>query len=84
MATNRNLVTNEEAAKPALKLSEGTRQDLLQRGYAVSPFTGALLVGTGSDDVREVEKAEYLAVAKAFDKRQAANREAANTNVPRL
>lgn len=84
MATNKNLTANvEEAAKP-LQLSEGTRQDLLLRGHAISPFTGALLVGSGSHDVREVSKEEYLAVAKARTKREADAREAANTNVPRL
>ena len=83
MATNRN-VNNEVAAKPALQLSEGTRSDLALRGFAVSPFTGALLVGSGSHDVRIVERDEYLAVAKAAAKREAAGREAANTNVPRL
>lgn len=58
-----------EASKPAVQLSEGTRAELALRGYAISPFTGALLVGTGVDDVREVAEEEFKAVAKEASKR---------------
>jgi hypothetical protein len=57
--------TEAAVVKPAGTISEGTRRDLELRGYAISPFTGALLVGSGSDDVRVVELEEYQAAVKA-------------------
>ncbi len=63
--TNRNLTVNADA-KPVARLSEGTRQALEMYGYAVSAFTGALLVGTDASNVREVTEPEYLAAVKAY------------------
>lgn len=62
-------------AKNDMKLSEGTRQALVMHGYAVSPFSGALLVGTGSADVREATKAEYDAAVKAYQSKLNATKE---------
>lgn len=59
-----------QGLEPSFKLSEGNRADLELRGYTVSPFTGALLVGTGLNDVREVSTEEFQRVAKAAAKRE--------------
>jgi hypothetical protein len=53
------------ASKPAVTLSEGTRVELETNGHAISPFTGALLVGSSAEDVRVVERKEYEAAVKA-------------------
>lgn len=60
----------DRLTEPSYKLSEGTRNELEVRGHAISPFTGALLVGT-PDNVREVTEAEYLKVAKEAAKKEA-------------
>jgi hypothetical protein len=64
MATAKNL-TITEAAKPAVTIAEGTRVELETNGHAISPFTGARLVGSGVNDVRVVDEKEYLAAVKA-------------------
>lgn len=68
MANTTNASTNasKAVAGKTLNLSEGTRQQLAMYGYAVSPFSGVLLLGTGSNDVREATKAEYDAAVKAY------------------
>lgn len=58
-----------QGLEPSFGLSAGTANELALRGHAVSPFTGALLVGTGANDVREVSVEEYKAVAKEAAKR---------------
>lgn len=65
--TNKNF----EPAKPAVTLSERTRQELAMNGHSVSPFTGELLVGSDASDVRVVDEKEYLAVAKANSAKRA-------------
>lgn len=88
MATNNKpqAVVNEEnrtftlaavdSAEPDRKtvLSEGTRQELENNGHAVSPFTGALLVGSPSN-FREVEEAEYTKAARESSKRRNATKD---------
>lgn len=62
-----NTPVNRDVASDA-KLSAGTRAELELRGHAVSPFTGALLVGSG-DNFREVSEEEYTKVARETAKR---------------
>lgn len=74
MPTNTN-AKNTVAEKPAqMNVSEGTRQQLAMYGYAVSPFTGALLVGSGASNVREASKAEYDAAVKAYQNKLNTNK----------
>jgi len=70
MATTNSKPTEAED-KPVL--SERTRSDLAQFGYAQSPFTGALLVGT-PDNYREVDQDEHDRVAKESAKRRTAKK----------
>lgn len=62
----------EEATKAVL--SEGTRQELENNGHAVSPFTGALLVGSPSN-FHEAEEEEYTKVARESSKRRNATKD---------
>jgi hypothetical protein len=39
-------------------------------GYTTSPFSGALLIGSGASDAREATKAEYDAAVKAYQNRK--------------
>lgn len=61
--TRSNFTVN--ATKAALNLSEGTRQALEMYGYATSPVTGDMLVGTGVADARVVSESEYWTAVKA-------------------
>lgn len=64
--------TDVRPGKPSggFRMSEGTRQQLEMYGYAVSPFNGAMLVGTGVDNVREATEAEYMAAVKAHKQKE--------------
>lgn len=53
-----------QGLEPSFGLSAGTANELALRGHAISPFTGALLVGSGAHDVRVVSTAEYKKAAK--------------------
>ncbi len=55
--------------EPTFLISEGTRQELNLNGYATSPFTGQLLVGTG-DSPRVATKEEYEKAARENAKRE--------------
>ncbi len=68
-------------ARKKLRLSEGTRSELEYRGHAISPFTGALLVGSGNDDVREVSREEYDRVAKEAALQEKEDREGGTSNL---
>jgi predicted nuclease with TOPRIM domain len=56
--------TNPQPTEPSFKLTEGNRAELEARGHTISPFTGARLVGTGVEDVREVDQETYDKVAR--------------------
>lgn len=68
---------DKRAVEPTYLLTEGTRQDLLARGYAVSPFTSVLLVADVNDgkvsNIREVSQEEFDKVSReATDKAEQA------------
>ncbi|MGA5306512.1 hypothetical protein [Micromonospora taraxaci] len=45
--------------EPKFTFSEGQRDELERTGRTVSPFTGALFVGSGVDDAREATAEEF-------------------------
>lgn len=50
-------------AEPSFRLTEGTRDELERLGRAISPFTGARLIGT-PESYREVSAEEFEKHAK--------------------
>lgn len=56
-----------QPTEPSFKLTEGTRDELERFGHAISPFTGARLVGSPVN-VQVVDQATYDQVAKAAAK----------------
>jgi hypothetical protein len=56
--------TKPEPKEPSFGLTEGNRDELERFGHTVSPSTGARLVGTGMNDVREVDQDTYDKVAR--------------------
>ncbi len=65
--------TRPKPTEPSFTIAEGTRAELETNGYAVSPFTGARLVGDGTGTPRVVDQATFDQVVK----RKAAERAAA-------
>jgi hypothetical protein len=55
--------TRPAPTEPSFAIAEGTRAELEANGYALSPFTGARLVGDG-DSYREVEQDEFDRVVR--------------------
>ncbi|MEK8107413.1 hypothetical protein NKG94_23850 [Micromonospora sp. M12] len=55
----RQPVPAAKVTEPKFTFSEGQRDELERTGRTISPFTGALFVGSGVDDARKVEADEF-------------------------
>jgi hypothetical protein len=78
--SNQGLAVTAPEKEVSVVLSEGTRQELERNGHAVSPFTGALLIGTPDsykvlDPAKQESQDEYNRVARENHKRANAKKE---------
>jgi hypothetical protein len=69
-SSDANNFKDKTPLEPSYGLTEGNREELERLGHTISPFTGARLVGTGLDDVREVSQEEYDRVAGEAAKKE--------------